>query len=137
MEGIDIYRLIGMCAFVVGAWCVQVVGLSNFRTEARNGPPTMNIVDFEKDFSGEGSDCPLAELGYDLNGLFVPASVAQERIAEHKKKKWMGLVSGIAGAIGVFLSAYKLWDDWVSGIACVLVGPLGVAWGIQRSSRNG
>jgi len=137
MEGIDIYRLIGMCALVVGAWCVQVVSLSNFRTEARNGPPTMNIVDFDKDFSGEGSDRPLAEKGYDLKAPFVSASVAQERVADHKKKKWMSLVFGIAGAIGVFLAAYKLWDDWVTGIACVLVGPLGVAWGIQRSNRNG
>ena len=137
MKGIDIYRLIGMCVLVVAAWCVQVVGLSNFRTEARNGPPTMNIVDFDKDFSGEGSDRPLVEHGYNLNAPFVSTSGVQERITEHKKKKWIGLVVGIAGTIGVFLVAYKIWNNWVTGIACVLIGPLGVAWGIQRSNRNG
>ncbi len=137
MEGIDIYRLIGMCAVLVAAWCVQVVGFSNFRTEAENGPPRMNIVDFDKDFSREDSDRPLVELGYDLNAPFVSASGAQVRIAEHQRKKWLGLAAGIAGAIGVFFAAYKLWDDWITGIACVLVGPLGIAWGIQRSNRNG
>ena len=79
----------------------------------------------------------LPELGYDMNAPFVSASVAQERISEHQRKKWLGLFAGLAGAIGVFLAAYKLWDNWITGIVCVLVGPLGVAWGIQRSNRSG
>ena len=137
MEGSNIYRLIGMCVVVVAAWCVQVVGLSNFRTEVKNGPPKMNIVDFEKDFSGEDSDRPLVEPGYDMSAPFVSADVAEERIEEHQRKKWLGLLAGILGASGVFLAACKLWDDWIIGIACVLFGPLAIAWGIQRSNRNG
>jgi hypothetical protein len=120
MEGIDIYRLIWMCAVVVAAWCVQVVGLSDFSREAKNGPPKMNIVDFDKDFSGEDRARPLAELGYDMSAPFVSADLAAERIKEHQRKKWLSLLVGILGASGTFLAAYKLWDDWIAGIACVL-----------------
>lgn len=126
-----------MCAVVVAAWCVQVAGLSSFRTEAKNGLPRMNIVDFDKDFSREDSDRPLVELGYDMSAPFVSAGVAKKRIQEHQRKKWFGLLAGFLGASGVFLASYKLWDDWITSIACVLIGPLGIAWGIQRSNRNG
>ena len=57
-------------------------------------------------------------------------------MAEHAQKKWRGLSVGLAGMIGVAVVAYLLWRDWVTAVACVLVGPLGVAWGIQRANRN-
>lgn len=136
MEGVDIYQLIGICAVVVAAWVVQVIGFSTFKTEVEKGPPSMNVVDFDKGFSEEGSDRPLVELGYDVSVPFVSESTAQERIAEHNKKKWLGLLAGIAGAIGVCCATYKLWEDWITSIVCVLLGPLGIAWGIQRSNRR-
>ena len=136
MENINIYHLIKMCAFLVAAWCVQIVGFSSFKTEVNNGSPTMHIVDFDKEFSSKDSDRPLVDLGYDMSVPFVSADEAEKRIAEHQRKKWLGLLIGMLGAIEVFLTAYKLWGDWIIGIVCVLMGPLGIAWGIQRSNQN-
>lgn len=137
MEGADIYRLIGMCLLVVFAWFAQVVGFSTFWREFSDGPPAMNVVDFDKDFSDEEMNRPLADLGYDLSVSFVSARVAEERIAEHQRRKRVGLLAGILGAIGVFFVAYKLWEDWIMGVACVFVGPLAIAWGMQRLNRSG
>ena len=137
MDGINIFRLIGVCGLLVAAWCVEVVGFATFRSEVSNGPPKMNVVDFDKDLSKENSAKPLIGSGYDFNTPFVSTNEAQKRIKEHQKNKWLGLLAGIAGAFGVFFFANKIWDDWVIAITCVMFGPLGVAWGFRKSHGNG
>lgn len=137
MDGIDIFRLIGVCGLLAAAWCVEVVGFATFRSEVSNGPPKMNIVDFDRDFFKEGSGKLLIGSGHDLNLPFVSPNEAQKRIDEHQRKKWLGLLAGLAGAFGVFCFANKIWDDWVISITCVIFGPLGVAWGLRRSHGNG
>ena len=67
MDGINIFRLIGVCGLLVAAWCVEVVGFATFRSEVSNGPPKMNVVDFDQDFSKEGSGKLLIGSGHDLN----------------------------------------------------------------------
>ena len=137
MEGINIFRLIGVCGLLVAAWCVEIVGFSTFRSEERNGPPKVNVVDFDKNLSKEGSAKQLIGSGHDLNLPFVSSNEAQKRIEEHQRNKWLGLLAGIAGAFGVFYFANKIWDNWVISITCVIFGPLGVAWGFRKSFRNG
>ena len=136
-EGINIFRLIGVCGLLVAAWCVEVVGFAMFRSEEWDGPPKMNIVYFDKDLFKENSAKPLIGSGYDFNLPFVSPNEAQERIKEHQRNKWLGLLAGIAGAFGVFFFAKKIWDDRVIVITCVIFGPLGVAWGFRESYRNG
>jgi len=137
MEGIHIFRLIGVCGLLVAAWCVEVVGFATFRSEVSNGSPKMNVVDFDKDFSKKGSDKLLVGYGHDFNMPFVSPNEAQKRIEEHQRSKWLGLLAGLAGAFGVFSFANKIWDDWVISITCVMFGPLGVAWGLKKSHGNG
>ena len=137
MDGINIFRLIGVCGLLVAAWCVEVAGFATFRGEVSNGPPKMNVVDFDQGFSKEGSGKLLIGSGHDLNLPFVSSDEAQRRIDEHQRKKWLGLLAGLAGAFGVFSFANKIWDDWVISITCVIFGPLGVAWGLRRSHGNG
>ena len=36
----------------------------------------------------------------------------------------------------IFSFAKKFWDDWVISIICVILGPLGVAWGLRKSHGN-
>ncbi|MDA7869636.1 hypothetical protein N9A93_03340 [Akkermansiaceae bacterium] len=137
MEGIHIFRLIGVCGLLVAAWCVEVVGFATFRSEVSNGSPKMNVVDFDKDFSKKGSDKLLVGYGHDFNMPFVSPNETQKRIEEHQRSKWLGLLAGLAGAFGVFSFANKIWDDWVISITCVMFGPLGVAWGLKKSHGNG
>ena len=137
MDGINIFRLIGVCGLLVAAWCVEVVGFATFRNEVSNGPPKINVVDFDKDFSKKGSGKLLSGSGHDLNLPFVSSDEAQRRRDEHQRKKWMGLLAGLAGAFGVFSFANKIWDHWVISITCVIFGPLGVVWGLRRSHGNG
>ena len=137
-DGIDIYRLIGICGIVVAGWVAQVMGLHTFMDEVRDGPPRMNVVDFDKDFSGEDAQRPLVEVarerGWDVNAMFVTPEEARRRIADHERKKWLGLFAGIGGVIVVFWSAYRLWGDWLTALVCVVAGPVGIAWGIHRSN---
>jgi len=137
MDGIDIFRLIGVCGLLVAAWCVEVVGFATFRSEVSNGSPKMNVVDFDKEFSKEGSGKRLIGSGHDFNLPFVSSNEAQKRIEEHQRNKWLGLLAGLAGAFGVFSFANKIWDDWAISITCVMLGPLGVAWGLKKSHGNG
>ena len=137
MDGIHIFRLIGVCGFLVAAWCVEVVGFATFRSEESNGPPKMNVVNFDKDFDKESSGKLLIGSGHDLNLPFVSPNEAQKRIEEHQRNKWLGLLAGLAGAFGVFSFANKIWDDWVIAITCVIFGGLGVAWGLKKSHVNG
>jgi hypothetical protein len=99
----------------------------------------MNVVDFDKDFSGDNADRPLVEIekekGWHANESFVSVSEAQKRNSQHKRKKWFALLAGLGGAAIVFLAAYKLWGNWIAGIACVFLGPLAVTWGIYRTIR--
>ena len=133
MDGINIFRLIGVCGLLVAAWCVEVVGFATFRSEVSNVPPKMNVVDFSKGGSGK----LLIGSGHDFNLPFVSPNEAQKRIEEHQRNKWLGLLAGLAGAFGVFSFANKIWDDWVISITCVMFGPLGVAWGLKKSHGNG
>ena len=137
MDGINIFRLIGVCGLLVAAFGVEVVGFATFRGEVSNGPPKMNVVDFDEDLSKEGSGKLLIGSGYDFNLPFVSANEAQKRIQEHQRNKWLGLLAGLAGAFGVFFFANKIWDDWVISITCVIFGPFGVAWGLSKSHGNG
>ncbi len=102
MDGINIFRLIGVCGLLVAAFGVEVVGFATFRSEVSNGPPKMNVVDFDEDLSKEGSGKLLIGSGYDFNLPFVSANEAQKRIQEHQRNKWLGLLAGLAGAFGVF-----------------------------------
>ncbi|MDG2399294.1 MAG: hypothetical protein P8M04_01855 [Akkermansiaceae bacterium] len=133
MDGINIFRLIGVCGLLIAAWCVEIFGFSTFRSEEMNGPPKMNIVDFSKEDSAK----PLIGSGYDFNAPFVSTTEAQKRIKEYQRNKWLALLAGIAGASGVFFFANKIWDNWVISITCVMFGPLGVAWGFRKSHGSG
>ena len=140
MEGVDIYRLMGACLLVVAAWMVQVVGFSMVRVEVMNGPPKVNVVDFEKDFSDPAENRTLVELaderGWDLNADFVTPVEAERRLARHQRRKWLGLLIGLAGSAGTLAVAYRMWHNWLLAAACVLVGPVGVAFGLRRSGSS-
>jgi hypothetical protein len=136
---VDVYRLTGACFLLVAAWCLQVIGWGTFRAEVRNGPPRMKVIEFEDALEGEGFVERLKELpddnGWDTNVLFVTSSEAERRLAAYKRKKWLGLIAGFVGLVGVLLVALRLWGDWLTAVACVLLGPVAVAWGIHRSNR--
>ena len=141
MGGVDIYRLMGACLLVVAAWVIQVVGLSMFRTEIQSGPPEANVVDFEKEFSDPAENRKLvdlaAERGWDLNADFITPVEAERRLARHQRRKWLGLLIGFVGAVGTLAAAYRIWHNWLIAAACVLVGPVGVAFGLRRSGSSG
>lgn len=140
MEGVDIYRLIGGCALLVLAWFVQVIGLGTFRTELRNGPPQVNVVDFENGFAAGEENRTLTELaeerGWDLDADFVSVAEAERREARHRQRTTLGLLAGLGGALGTLVVAYRLWQDWLIAVACVLVGPVGIAFALRRSRAD-
>jgi len=106
----------------------------------RNGPPKMIIVNFGTYSSDANSQRTFEDLarekGWDMHASFVTPSEAQMRITDYERKKWISLFAGIGGAFLVFVAAYKIWEDWITAIACVLVGPVGIAWGFQRSNKG-
>ena len=137
----DIYRLILICGALTATWLVQIVGLSSFRQAVQQGPPEVNVVDFEKDFTEEEATRPLVEVaderGWDVSKDFVSVDEAERLLQEHRRKQWLGLAAGIIGAALTVFLGYRLWDSWMLGVATVLCGPLAIAFGAHSAYRRG
>jgi len=136
MKNVNFYQLIGICAIVVIAWFVQLIGLSYFRTALITGPPKINIVDPETFYSDKNKDKLITEMGYDINASFCSAKVAQEQIATYQRNKWIYFLIGVLGSICTFLMSYKLSGNWLFAIICILFGPTVTAIFIQKYFRN-
>jgi hypothetical protein len=139
---VDIYRLIYICAVLAFTWCMQTIGFSKFRQAVQDGPPKVNVVDFEKDFvphSPADADRSLGEMakekGWDLTRPFVPAWRAEELREEYTRNKWLALAAGFAGMLGTLFTAWRLWEDWWKAAVAVVLGPLAVAWFGYAGSR--
>jgi len=123
-------------ALLTVVWFVFVVNLYTFRQEE---PPQANVVPNASWSEGDGSRT-LGELSenhnWDTSLMFMTPEAYQKEMDEYKRSHLLHGVLAVVCGIGTFIIGTILGEHWGYGLACVLVGPLAVAYTGYRTSRS-
>ncbi|MEM7600031.1 MAG: hypothetical protein AAF357_01290 [Verrucomicrobiota bacterium] len=123
------------CAVLVFLSFAQIWGIWNFVRLTRDGPPELNVVDFER-LSEIDSEIALAERGFDVSLPFATEASASEMTDAYHEHKRLSLLAAVGGAIGLFSVTLFAWRSISASLACVLFGPIGIAYGIRAAAHQ-
>jgi len=133
---IDIYKIMSRAAVLTVAWILFAFSLFHF---AGDRPPSANIVSAGTiEVNGKTVEIPQPDAAEfqraDSSLPFLTAKTFQQEMDKHRRTHvYHGVLTAIF-ALAVFIFGVQL-GGYAYGIACLLFGPLAVAYMTYRSSR--
>lgn len=132
----DLFKTIGNAALLTVVWFVFVLNASSFR----DAPPRANVVPY-KTIEVDGGTMRVPDMSSEAAEGARPGRVfmSEERYQEildefNHARRMNGILAAVAG-IAVFVIGTRLFGHWGYGVACLVAGPLVVAFVEFRRSR--
>jgi hypothetical protein len=132
----DIYRIIGNATLLTVAWLLFAINGHSFTHESA---PRANIVPSRvMEVDGQKVDVPMPDpetmRKADMSLIFMTEDAFQRKMGEYRRAHMSHGVLAVVFGIAVFVIGARLGEHWGYGVACVLFGPLAVAYtGYRRS----
>jgi len=133
----DIYKIIGNAILLTIVWMVFSVSVHQYRHQR---PPRANIVSTQTvEINGRSVDVPIPSeddmINADTRLSFMTEESFNNRMNEFRRtKRRYGLIAVLSG-IGLLFIGARLGEHWAYGFACLLLGPIAVAYTGYRRSK--
>jgi hypothetical protein len=133
----DIYRIIGNAALLTVVWVIFAINGQRFTQES---PPRANVGPSQTiEVHGQTVDVPMpnadAIRSEEANLMFVTQEAFQREMEEYSRAHMLHGGLAVVFGLAVFVIGAKLGEHWGYGLACVLFGPLAVAYTGYRKAR--